>query len=364
MVQSLLRAQSDRGAITIIVVAAMLVLLACASLAIDVGLIWVARIEMQNAADAAALAGAAELPDEAVARTVAVRFADLNDKGNAGIVDSADVVFGTWDLNARTFAPGGNPRNAVRVEVERSPARGNALPLQFARLLGRNTTTVVADAIAFVNVGSSGPGTRFLVDEELIDSDIPVIEDLARRLGIDSEDLISDLDGDWFIDLPAGEVLSLPTGQVGDEGLFEITDPSFPFTDDSSPSYADFLNFNENGSWRQGLVPKGLLDPLRGVEPVNNPDEYDRFVDPNFCNVSPISKSDLSELNPVGGDPAVNALGERRGLLAFKVLAVGPDPDGPGGSVLPELVIEICPPVPIDDVVPPLAPGLRVVLVD
>ena len=38
--------------------------------------------------------------------------------------------------------------------------------------------------------------------------------------------------------------------------------------------------------------------------------------------------------------PAVNALGERRGLMAFKILAVGADPDG-GGSNLPFLVIEV-----------------------
>jgi hypothetical protein len=43
------------------------------------------------------------------------------------------------------------------------------------------------------------------------------------------------------------------------------------------------------------------------------------------------------------GVPAINALGERRGLLAFKIMAVGADPDGPG-SVLPNLVIEVCDP--------------------
>ncbi len=57
-------------------------------------------------------------------------------------------------------------------------------------------------------------------------------------------DLISDLDGDWFIDLPPYEILELPTGQVGDAGLFDIQHPEFPFGYDTDPSFADFLNYN------------------------------------------------------------------------------------------------------------------------
>lgn len=63
---------------------------------------------------------------------------------------------------------------------------------------------------------------RFLLDDELIDSDVPTIEALAQKLGVPSDQLISDMDGDGFIDIPPGSVLELPTGQVGDEGLFDI----------------------------------------------------------------------------------------------------------------------------------------------
>ncbi len=68
------------------------------------------------------------------------------------------------------------------------------------------------------------------------------------------------------------------------------------------------------------------------------------YVDPNFVHVSPVYKNDVSPLNPVNGAPAVNALGLRRGLLAFKIIGVGNDPDGPGGSALPNLIIEIVDP--------------------
>ena len=37
----------------------------------------------------------------------------------------------------------------------------------------------------------------------------------------------------------------------------------------------------------------------------------------------------------------------RRGLIAFKIIAVGSDPDG-SGSVLPELILEIVDPATID----------------
>ena len=113
-----------------------------------------------------------------------------------------------------------------------------------------------------------------------------------------------------------------------------------------------------------------MLDPLLGPAGVNDADDYPGFVDPEFCNVSPVFKSDISQLNPIGDDPAVeiqnaNALGERRGLLSFKIIAIGEDPDGPSGSKLPDIVIRVCAPVPIDDIGSPSGiGGLRVVLVE
>ncbi len=199
-----------------------------------------------------------------------------------------------------------------------------------------------------------GIGTQFLIDDDMFDKDVPVIEDLAERMGVTTEELLGDNDGDWFIDLPPGVVLELPTGQVGDTAMFETTHPAFPFRTDKLPSYSDFLNYNEDGSWRDVDSVKAMLDPLLGVYDVDDPSRYESFVNPDFVHVSPIYNSDLSNLNPVPsplwaeGVPAVNALGMRRGLLAFKVVGVGLDPDGPGGSVLPNLIIEIVDPSFID----------------
>jgi hypothetical protein len=238
---------------------------------------------------------------------------------------------------------------------------------------------VVADAIA-VTTTSTGVSSRFLLDEEMFDTDIPVIEDLAELAddeGVTTEYLLSDNNGDWFIDLPPGAILELPTGQQGDEGVFDISHAGFPFDDGSDPSFTDFLNYNECGCFRDDPAVKALLDPLVGVSVVPPPISGESMLDYNDrayqlyqtfvssqVQVSPIFKSDISTLNP--GVPSVNALGWRRGLLAYKIIAVGSDPDGPSGSKLPNLVIEVVDPalIDIDSLSPGTGTAMKIVLVE
>ena len=67
--------------------------------------------------------------------------------------------------------------------------------------------------------------------------------------------------------------------------------------------------------------------------------------------------------SPIGG-PQVNAKGLRRGLIAFKIIAVGNDIDG-SGSVLPELVLEIVDPATVNpnDIKPDGTQGGKIMLV-
>jgi hypothetical protein len=334
----------ERGAAILLVVASLVGLMGMAALAIDMGyLLWV-RTKLQATADAASLAAAHDIPSEFDARETARDYVAYN-LGDASTLSDEGVVIGSWNSGDNTFTPQGSPTNAVQVTVGRTASGGNAVGLWFARVLGIQEADVTATATA---VQTGGGPSRFLIDEEMIDTDVRAIEQLAARRGVKTDDLLADKNGDWFIDLPAGEVLELPTGQVGDEGLFDIGHPAFPFNSSSNPSFVDFLNYNEDSnSWRYSTVPKHELDPLVGVMRVDDRDRYPDYVG-GGCQVSPVWKSDISALNPVHGDPAVNALGWRRGLLAFKILAVGRDPDGVNGSVLPNLVIEICPPMPLD----------------
>ena len=65
-------------------------------------------------------------------------------------------------------------------------------------------------------------------------------------------------------------------------------------------------------------------------------------MNPDSVLVSPLYKSDVNNT-----EPGVGALGERRGLIAFKIIAIGSDPDG-AGSLLPNLIVQIVDPATID----------------
>jgi hypothetical protein len=130
-------------------------LIALASLAVDVGRVYVARAELQLAADAAARHAAAALPN-GVTATIDAAVDAANDNtcdGTAVALDrNNDVEFGTWDDSARTFtALAGAARSnasAVRVTARRTAATGNAVPLFLARVIGRATCDVGATSVA------------------------------------------------------------------------------------------------------------------------------------------------------------------------------------------------------------------------
>lgn len=337
---------NQSGQSLVLVAVALVGLLGMAALAIDLGHLLQIRSRLQGMADASALAAAQELPSSANAKAVAQAYATQNDPANGTIVSADEVVVGNWD-GLGTFRAGTSPINAVRVVARRSSARNNPAILFFARVLGMR----MADVAAWATATSGGSGgeettTRFIVDEELFkDPAKKTLENLAASMGKSFDWIIRDNNGDWFVDIPPGTKLKVPTGQTGDEGLFDITHEAFPFQD-GEPSFEDFLNYNEDsGSWRYGLIQKRMLDPLLGVSRVSHNHLYDEFVNPGKCQVSPVFKSDVSALNPVSGVPAVNALGWRNGVMAFSLDSIAEDPDGPG-SVLPYVWITICDPAP------------------
>lgn len=373
-----------RGSITVLAAVFLVVVIAFMAFSIDYGYIVVTESELQNAADAGAMSGARALNDGREEAILAAKnWTGKNiAAGQSVAVADEDVEIGRWDADAATFtvvpANSSDAPNAVRVTCRRTSGRGNPLNLFFAPVIGTDSANLTVSAIALRP--SSGVGTRFLIDDEMIDKDVPAIEELASSLGRDVEELVTcrgfnqgkqygDSDWTWednFLDLPAGETLSLPTGQGtgydnNDAGLFDIDHPEFPFQDDAS--FMEFLMYSETGNdpskWGTDSSSIGSqLDPLTGVSPVTDGSSYDSFVNPDFVHVSPVTYSDVGTLNMDGGVPQVNAKGLRRGLIAFKIIAVGPDTDG-GGSVLPKLVIEIVDPATINpnDLKPPSESG-------
>jgi hypothetical protein len=131
------------------------VLCGISSLAVDWARVQVATGELQSAADAAARAGAAALVrwGEAEAVSAAIAYGGYQKADGTPVqLTAADVTLGNY-TNGR-FDAGGFPTNAVRVRAERTSARGNAVPLSFARLLGRSTCDASGESVA---VGAERP---------------------------------------------------------------------------------------------------------------------------------------------------------------------------------------------------------------
>ena len=148
----------DRGAVLVHVALAMLVLIAFCALAIDYGALLVSRNQAQNAADAAALAGASSLafddPDDITrAKAAAAAVAQLNLVLGAApsIIPATDVLL------VNPCPPGtiGLPDKCIRANVYRSVARSNALPTFFAQILGLTTQDIRATATAQVLTGNA-----------------------------------------------------------------------------------------------------------------------------------------------------------------------------------------------------------------
>jgi hypothetical protein len=144
----------QRGAVLPIVAIALPVLLAMGAIVIDLGRLYQVRSQLQGTADAAALAGAALLPNETSVRSEAARYAQLNYPGYGTVVSTNDVVLGSWINNA--FTAGGSPSNAVRVTARRAQANGNQVPLFLGGFVGRQYSDVGASAVAVRNAQDGG----------------------------------------------------------------------------------------------------------------------------------------------------------------------------------------------------------------
>ena len=121
----------EAGVAMITVLVCLVALMAASALAVDAGLVLAGRTQVQNAADASALAGAADLIDVAgsvpvvtlgAAETAAVDQGALNQGVGTSTITilPGDIAYGEWDLDARTFDTGvdlsdPNRVNAVQV---------------------------------------------------------------------------------------------------------------------------------------------------------------------------------------------------------------------------------------------------------
>lgn len=157
---------AERGAALVLVASMLVALLAAASLAIDLGTLYVARSEAQRAADAAALAGASTFATSgcfsASAGCVSGGPQETLARQRAEAVGARDAVMGQpaeiedGDVSFHYPTP---MEPEITVTVQRSAARGNGIPTLFAGLFGMRLAGVKAQATAeaFDPSGSTVP---------------------------------------------------------------------------------------------------------------------------------------------------------------------------------------------------------------
>jgi hypothetical protein len=124
------RFRRESGQALVLAAAAMVVILGMAAMAIDVGMFLQERRDLQNAADAAALAGAPDLPGSP---------ANAVDHANSWAEQNG---IGAGELEGVTVSTTYVTDDTITVQVKRD------VPWLFARVLGRGSDTVRADATA------------------------------------------------------------------------------------------------------------------------------------------------------------------------------------------------------------------------
>ena len=162
-----------RGVVAVVVVLMLTTLLGMTAMAIDVGVMINTRSDLQNAADAAAMAGVssmatsqmmmvkqrtgddhiAEVINLAKARAAATSMLNSSFGARGTVAEYADIQVGWIDVTSATsdILTAGAPAdwNAVKVTVRRSKGTQNGpVTLFFAAILGQPTTDITATATA------------------------------------------------------------------------------------------------------------------------------------------------------------------------------------------------------------------------
>jgi Putative Flp pilus-assembly TadE/G-like len=151
-VNSLCKSQSaQRGQMIVLVVIGLAVLVAMVGLANDVGYAWRARVKMQSAADAAAIAGSDALfmgggvSPSTAAQSVATQNGFTNGSGTSINSNSVSVQVN----NPPASGPNSGNNNAVEVIISQ------AQPTYFLAVAGFTSVSVSARAVATVNSSSN-----------------------------------------------------------------------------------------------------------------------------------------------------------------------------------------------------------------
>jgi len=155
--------KDQRGAVIVFVaVAVLFFLIGIIALAVDVGYLYATRNELQNIADASALAATNELGNQQIHGTsldttaikdAAISVADENQAGGKDniIILDGDIIIGDWDQGADPKfddTPESGKEDAVKVIARRESGANGPVSTFFAKVLDHDTAPVNAYAIA------------------------------------------------------------------------------------------------------------------------------------------------------------------------------------------------------------------------
>ncbi|MES1205221.1 MAG: pilus assembly protein [Pseudomonadota bacterium] len=151
---------NEQGAIAVLMAVCLIVLMGLAALGFDLSYARLARLQLQNATDAAGHAALVRLRstnDPVAARAMAVSVAAANHVyGKSLTLTPSDITFGGWDFAQRAFQLGGSPYNAVRLVGSRSTLQGvdGAIETSFGRVFGVNSINMSHNATAAYRIRS------------------------------------------------------------------------------------------------------------------------------------------------------------------------------------------------------------------
>jgi len=287
---------NKRGAVVVLAAILLFVLFGVAAFTIDLGYRHVIRNELQNAADAAALAATSELSkiyltdpsgemtsvDDAPIVTAAQQAAQANYAGEVAnvIVNAPDVEIGDWDFECdprvtNCLSPTLDKPDAVRVTTRRDDKANGPISTFFAQIFNIDTLAVTAMATAAL----SGPN--------IAEPDIPIGISkywFEHNVCLDviafspANDPASCAGWHTYVDEPSNdakvrELLKkfIKTGESGETTILS-DQPEFEFIggDLSKPTFEHtMVSFQKNGYDISGFDIDGLGIPI--IDANDNP---------------------------------------------------------------------------------------------
>ena len=165
----------QKGAVAIMVAVSFIILLGMAAFVIDFGYGWATTNELQNAADAGALAGVralgkfycpetdpaepclskADQDDTTIAEVETAIKATVKDVVNQNkaansslLIDDGDIEIGTWDSEMKIFTPNATPPGAIRVRTRRDSTTNGPINTFLGGIFGVTSLSLSKPATA------------------------------------------------------------------------------------------------------------------------------------------------------------------------------------------------------------------------